>query len=102
MVPFPGPISDKPGHISDKSGHSDFKMFFDHADEERQHGIKFLEYLRMRGENSTRGNFSSRGNSRNFSLFSPGDTQDSGIVGDEVLKPILKKYEWTNMEEALR
>lgn len=55
------------------------KMFFDHADEERQHGIKFLEYLRMRG-----------------------DTQDSGIVGDEVLKPVLKKYEWTNMEEALR
>lgn len=26
------------------------EMFFDHADEERQHGIKFMEYLRWRGD----------------------------------------------------
>ncbi len=26
------------------------KMFFEHADEERSHGIQFVEYLRMRGD----------------------------------------------------
>jgi hypothetical protein len=29
------------------------KMFFEHASEERAHGIKFIEYLRMRGDDST-------------------------------------------------
>ena len=32
-------------------GFSDF--FFAHADEERQHGMRFLEYLRMRGDTDT-------------------------------------------------
>ena len=26
------------------------KMFFDHANEERQHGVKFIEYLKLRGD----------------------------------------------------
>lgn len=26
------------------------KIFFEHANEERQHGIKFLEYIKMRGD----------------------------------------------------
>ena len=26
------------------------KMFFDSANEERQHGLKFIEYLKMRGD----------------------------------------------------
>ena len=26
------------------------KMFFESASEERQHGIKFIEYLKMRGD----------------------------------------------------
>ena len=28
------------------------KFFYEHADEERQHGIAFIEYLRLRGDNS--------------------------------------------------
>lgn len=28
------------------------KMFFEHANEERQHGIKFIEFLKMRGDDS--------------------------------------------------
>ena len=31
-------------------GYSNF--FYSHADEERQHGIAFIEYLRLRGDNS--------------------------------------------------
>ena len=26
------------------------KIFFEHANEERQHGLKFMEYLKMRGD----------------------------------------------------
>ena len=26
------------------------KMFFDSANEERQHGLKFIDYLKMRGD----------------------------------------------------
>ncbi len=32
-------------------GLSDY--FFSHGDEERQHGIKFIQYLRMRGDADT-------------------------------------------------
>ena len=54
------------------------KMFFEHADEERDHGIKFLEYLRHRGD------------------------AEVNVLGEEPILPILQKYSWTDGEEALR
>lgn len=53
-------------------------MFFDHADEEREHGVKFIEYLRMRGDDDT-----------NF--------LDSGDI-----LPLLGKSRWEDGEDALR
>ena len=53
------------------------QMFFDSAEEERQHGIKFLEYLKMRGD----------------------EQMDIGI---DSLAPILGKDTWTDGNEALR
>ena len=55
------------------------KVFFEHADEERQHGLKFIEYLRLRG----------------------GDTT-SDFLGNGKLEPILSKYVWNDGTEALR
>ena len=52
-------------------------MFFEHADEERQHGLKFIEYLRMRGYNQN-------------NLFNTG------------FGPVLGKSSWENGEEALK
>ncbi len=53
-------------------------MFFEHADEERQHGIKFIEYLRMRGDT------------------------DTDFLGRGAINPILGKVKWSDGEEALR
>ena len=55
------------------------QMFFDHADEERQHGIKFIEYLRMRGD----------------------ALSDFLVAGSDML-PLLGKVTWEDGEEALR
>lgn len=61
-------------------GESGFsKLFFEHADEEREHGVKFLDYLNMRG----------------------GPTPDPrGLVKE--LFPILGKDTWADGGEALR
>jgi len=56
--------------------HGFSNMFFKHADEERAHGLKFIDYLRMRG-NLDEDFFSS-------------------------LKPIKNKSSWADAEEALR
>nr|ACO11577.1 Ferritin subunit precursor [Caligus rogercresseyi] len=53
------------------------KFFWESADEERQHGLKFIEYLRHRGDDS-------------LALF------------DADIKPILEKYSWSDGLEALR
>ena len=53
------------------------KFFFASADEERQHGIKFLEYLKMRGDEQV-------------------------DIGIDSLRPILDKDTWTDGDEALR
>ena len=56
------------------------RMFFEHADEERQHGTLFIEYLRMRG-----------------------DAAVADLLGDgDALLPILGKSTWLDAEEALR
>ena len=55
------------------------KIFFEHADEERQHGMKFIEYLRFRGGDTT------------------SDFLDNGKI-----EPILRKYIWNDGTEALR
>ena len=53
------------------------KMFFDHADEEREHGLKFIDYLRHRGDT------------------------DNAFFDD--IAPILNKNEWNGgPAEALR
>ena len=51
-------------------------MFFEHANEERQHGLKFIEYLRMRGN------------------------LDSDFFSS--IHPVLGKTSWQDGEEALR
>ena len=53
------------------------QTFFDSAEEERQHGIKFLEYLKMRGDEQV-------------------------DIGIDSLGPILDKDTWTDGDEALR
>ena len=53
-------------------------MFFDHADEERVHGKKFLTYLRHRGDS------------------------ESDFLGSDPIVPILGKHTWLDGEEALR
>ena len=55
------------------------KLFGESADDERQHGIKFISYLRMRG----------------------GDTT-SDFFENGKLEPILDKYIWADGTEALR
>jgi len=55
------------------------RIFFEHADEERQHGMKFIEYLRFRG----------------------GDTT-SDFLENGKIEPILGKYIWSDGTEALR
>lgn len=52
------------------------KTFYAHADEERTHGIEFINYLRMRGDN------------------------DNDFYSE--LFPILDKYSWTDGEDALK
>ena len=54
-------------------------MFSAHADEERAHGMAFVEYLRKRG-----------------------DASNSFLEGDDTLLPILGKSSWLDAEEALR
>jgi len=56
-------------------GFSNF--FYGHSDEERSHGIQFVEYLRMRG------------------------LQDNDFLGQQPLKPTLEKFTWKNGLEAL-
>lgn len=53
-------------------------MFFDHADEERTHGKKFISYLRHRGD------------------------ADTDFLGSDPIVPILGKTTWADGEEALR
>ncbi|XP_023345228.1 ferritin, lower subunit [Eurytemora carolleeae] len=53
-------------------------MFWEHADEERQHAKEFISYLRMRGHH------------------------DNDFFGDAPIKPILGKNTWENVSEALR
>ena len=55
------------------------KIFFEHADEERQHGLKFIEYLRFRG----------------------GDTT-SDFLENGKIEPILQKFAWSDGTDALR
>lgn len=55
------------------------KLFWEHADEEREHGMFFLNYLRDRGDSHVDNNI---------------------IQGD--INPTLSKYEWTDGLEALR
>jgi len=52
------------------------EMFYKHSTEERAHGLKFIEYLRMRGHK-----------------------EEDFFTG---LKPIKGKASWTDAEEALR
>merc|ERR1712080_499635 len=52
-------------------------FFYGHSDEERGHGIQFVEYLRMRG------------------------LQENDFFGQQPLKPTLAKYTWTDGLEAL-
>lgn len=54
------------------------KMFFEHADEERGHGIQFIEYLRHRGD------------------------EEINLLGSDPILPILGKNTWADGEEALR
>jgi len=56
------------------------KMFYEHASEERTHGVKFIDYLRMRGNND-------------IDFFGGGESE---------LKPVNDKYSWRDGEEALR
>ncbi len=53
------------------------KLFSEHADEEREHGKKLLEYLQMRGD---------------------AETSASGLS----FSPMLDKRTWADAEEALR
>merc|ERR1711951_345015 len=53
-------------------------MFWKHADEEREHGKAFIEYLRMRGYHG------------------------NGFFESEPVKPILNKNTWASVSEALR
>nr|ACO14799.1 Ferritin subunit precursor [Caligus clemensi] len=53
------------------------KFFWDSSDEERTHGLKFMEYLRHRGDNSLE------------------------LINTDI-KPIMEKYSWTDGLEALR
>lgn len=53
-------------------------IFWSHADEEREHGKAFIEYLRMRGY------------------------EDNDFFGAEPVRPRLSKSNWTSVSEALR
>merc|ERR1711917_110747 len=53
-------------------------MFWKHADEEREHGKAFIEYLRMRGYHG------------------------NDFFESEPVKPILNKNSWASVSEALR
>jgi len=52
------------------------KMFYDHSNEERAHGLQLIEYLRMRGDN------------------------DNDFYAE--LSPVFNKYSWSDGEEALK
>merc|ERR1712198_517758 len=54
------------------------KLFWEHADEEREHAKKFIEYLRLRG------------------------SQENDFLGGNPIKPILGKNTWDSVSEALR
>lgn len=57
-------------------------MFFKHADEERQHGLMFLSYLRLRGDADK-------------------DVLGRGLDAAPLL-PVLGKHSWADAEAALR
>merc|ERR1711973_2643 len=54
------------------------KLFWEHADEEREHAKLFIEYLRMRG------------------------AAENDFFGGQPIKPILAKNQWESVAEALR
>merc|ERR1712121_159268 len=54
------------------------KLFWEHADEEREHAKQFISYLRMRG------------------------SLENAFFGGEPIKPILGMYQWDSVSQALR
>merc|ERR1719259_839863 len=54
------------------------KLFWDHADEEREHAKQFIGYLRLRG------------------------SQENDFFSGYPIKPILGKNQWESVAEALR
>jgi len=54
------------------------KLFWEHADEERDHAKQFISYLRMRG------------------------SPENNFFGGQPIKPILGVYQWDSVAQALR
>jgi len=54
------------------------ELFWSHADEERQHAIQFLQYLRMRG------------------------AENNDFFGDTPIKPKEGRFYWSSVDDALR